>query len=142
MQNKVLNFGAEKPGIEVNIGTEKFFFATDDESLVLFDEKQSDVQKQVEALRKANEGKEEENSREQLENAKEIIRLPFEAYFGEGSFERFYKMVPSIIRAAQMFNEVENALADELEKISARRSQVSKQEQQALLAKKAKKAIK
>lgn len=98
------------PEIPIEIGKLNFSFSVSDENLLSFRGKSLEIQKTLSNL------PEVEDDEEAMAQAKDALRVGFDAILGAGSFEKIYEQTPSINYLVnylfQLISGITNVMAD------------------------------
>lgn len=114
--------------IPVEIGENKFEFDASDESIKRFYKATDEMQDKLEKM-KDFEGN--------VEEGREILKEAFNLVLGDGAFDKIYAEVPSIIVLQDVFLQLSEGIAEEIDALGA--TQTQKQKAEKYLAKKRKK---
>lgn len=96
--------------IPIELGDLTLKFDVSDGALLNLREKMTDVQ------RASNELDEDAEDEEVIEQVKGIIRDSYDELFGKGTFDKVYKISPSVFIVTQYFFEIGKGISEEMEK--------------------------
>lgn len=103
----------QKPEIPVEIGELKFTFKVTDEAVLNFRKESLRLKEELEKIQAAEE--DETN----VEKVRELLRQGFDAFLGEGAFEKIYEMSPSVMVISRYFVQLVLGISDEIERMGA-----------------------
>ena len=103
----------QKPEIPVEIGELKFTFKVTDEAVLNFRKESLRLKEELEKIQAAEE--DETN----VEKVRELLRQGFDAFLGEGAFEKIYEMSPSVMVVSRYFAQLVLGISDEIERMGA-----------------------
>jgi len=103
----------QKPEIPVEIGELKFIFKVTDEAVLNFRKESLRLKEELEKIQAAEE--DETN----VEKVRELLRQGFDAFLGEGAFEKIYEMSPSVMVVSRYFAQLVLGISDEIERMGA-----------------------
>ena len=103
----------QKPEIPVEIGDLKFTFKVTDEAVLNFRKESLRLKEELEKIQAAEE--DETN----VEKVRELLRQGFDAFLGEGAFEKIYEMSPSVMVISRYFAQLVLGISDEIERMGA-----------------------
>jgi len=103
----------QKPEIPVEIGELKFTFKVTDEAVLNFRKESLRLKEELEKIQAAEE--DETN----VEKVRELLRQGFDAFLGEGAFEKIYEMSPSVMVISRYFAQLVLGISDEIERMGA-----------------------
>lgn len=103
----------QKPEIPVEIGKLKFTFKVTDEAVLNFRKESLQLKEELEKIQAAEE--DEAN----IEKVRELLRQRFDAFLGEGAFEKIYEMSPSVMVVSRYFAQLVLGINDEIERMGA-----------------------
>lgn len=103
----------QKPEIPVEIGELKFTFKVTDEAVLNFRKESLRLKEELEKIQVAEE--DETN----VEKVRELLRQGFDAFLGEGAFEKIYEMSPSVMVISRYFTQLVLGISDEIERMGA-----------------------
>lgn len=103
----------QKPEIPVEIGELKFTFKVTDEAVLNFRKESLRLKEELEKIQAAEE--DETN----VEKVRELLRQGFDAFLGEGAFEKIYEMSPSVMVVSRYFTQLVLGISDEIERMGA-----------------------
>lgn len=97
----------EKPVIPIEIGELNFEFPVDDEAIKKFRDQIPKLKEELEKLAP-------ENNEEDQELVKEALSKGYDVILGEGSFDKIYKVTPSLVYCMHYYSQLAEGLEDEL----------------------------
>lgn len=101
--------------IPVNLGDLELKFYITDESVLKIKNGAESTQKELQELsNKAN--KNNVTDEEYIELSKETLRKGFALFFEEDTFDKIYKISPSVVICIQYFSQISEALLKEMDK--------------------------
>lgn len=103
----------QKPEIPVEIGELKFSFKVTDEAVLNFRKESLRLKEELEKIQAAEE--DETN----VEKVRELLRQGFDAFLGEGAFEKIYEMSPSVMVVSRYFTQLVLGISDAIERMGA-----------------------
>ena len=103
----------QKPEIPVEIGELKFTFKVTDEAVLNFRKESLRLKEELEKIQAAEE--DETN----VKKVRELLRQGFDAFLGEGAFEKIYEMSPSVMVISRYFAQLVLGISDEIERMGA-----------------------
>lgn len=103
----------QKVEIPVEIGGLKFAFKVTDEAVLNFRKESLRLKEELEKIQAAEE--DETN----VEKVRELLRQGFDAFLGEGAFEKIYEMSPSVMVVSRYFAQLVLGISDEIERMGA-----------------------
>lgn len=103
----------QKPEIPVEIGELKFTFKVTDEAVLNFRKESLRLKEELEKIQEAEE--DEMN----VEKVRELLRQGFDAFLGEGAFEKIYEMSPSVMIVSRYFAQLVLGISEEIERMGA-----------------------
>lgn len=103
----------QKPEIPVEIGELKFTFKVTDEAVLNFRKESLRLKEELEKIQAAEE--DETN----VEKVRELLRQGFDAFLGEGAFEKIYEMSPSVMVISRYFAQLVLGISEEIERMGA-----------------------
>ena len=103
----------QKPEIPVEIGKLKFTFKVTDEAVLNFRKESLRLKEELEKIQAAEE--DETN----VEKVRDLLRQGFDAFLGEGAFEKIYEMSPSVMVISRYFTQLVLGISDEIERMGA-----------------------
>ena len=103
----------QKPEIPVEIGKLKFTFKVTDEAVLNFRKESLRLKEELEKIQAAEE--DETN----VEKVRELLRQGFDAFLGEGAFEKIYEMSPSVMVVSRYFTQLVLGISDAIERMGA-----------------------
>ena len=103
----------QKPEIPVEIGELKFTFKVTDEAVLNFRKESLRLKEELEKIQEAEE--DEMN----VEKVRELLRQGFDAFLGEGAFEKIYEMSPSVVVVSRYFAQLVLGISEEIERMGA-----------------------
>lgn len=103
----------QKPEIPVEIGELKFTFKVTDEAVLNFRKESLRLKEELEKIQEAEE--DETN----VEKVRELLRQGFDAFLGEGAFEKIYEMSPSVVVVSRYFAQLVLGISEEIERMGA-----------------------
>jgi len=103
----------QKPEIPVEIGELKFTFKVTDEAVLNFRKESLRLKEELEKIQAAEE--DETN----VEKVRELLRQGFDAFLGEGAFEKIYEMSPSVMVVSRYFTQLVLGISDAIERMGA-----------------------
>lgn len=137
-----MNFNVEVDVIPVTINGETFNFDATEENFIRFFDFEKDVKERGKKLKKELE-KVEGNEfngpeyKKMFDLAVKDLAINYTFLFGEGSFDRLYKVVPSFWKLIDLFESICEGIAPEVEKIQKKRNkEMEKKEAKYLIDKK------
>lgn len=103
----------QKPEIPVEIGELKFTFKVTDEAVLNFRKESLRLREELEKIQAA------EDDEANIEKVRELLRQGFDAFLGEGAFEKIYERSPSIMIVSRYFTQLVLGISDEIERMGA-----------------------
>ena len=103
----------QKPEIPVEIGKLKFTFKVTDEAILNFRKESLRLKEELEKIQAA------EDDEANVEKVRELLRQGFDAFLGEGAFEKIYEMSPSVMVISRYFTQLVLGISDEIERMGA-----------------------
>ncbi len=103
----------QKPEIPVELGELKFTFKVTDEAVLNFRKESLRLKEELEKIQEAEE--DEMN----VEKVRELLRQGFDAFLGEGAFEKIYEMSPSVMIVSRYFAQLVLGISEEIERMGA-----------------------
>jgi len=103
----------QKPEIPVEIGKLKFTFKVTDEAVLNFRKESLRLKEELEKIQAA------EDDETNVEKVRELLRQGFDAFLGEGAFEKIYEMSPSVMVISRYFTQLVLGISDEIERMGA-----------------------
>ena len=103
----------QKPEIPVEIGKLKFTFKVTDEAVLNFRKESLRLKEELEKIQAA------EDDETNVEKVRELLRQGFDAFLGEGAFEKIYEMSPSVMVVSRYFAQLVLGISDEIERMGA-----------------------
>lgn len=110
----------EKTSIPIELGDLEFEFDVTDESIVKFRKDAENIQKELLDI-EVN-----EDDDKALEQTKDVLRRGYELMLGKGSFEKVYKLSPSVMICMRYLEQIVEGIRTELEKMGFSETQKEK----------------
>lgn len=150
-----LNFDLKKNGFPVSIAGVDFFFETSTEKLQEFflrqeefANKRTQVEKQATALVKSTDLDENDPNyvheiKKELDRTldftKQLAVIDYDSLFGDGAFDKIYAACPDIDQLAKVFDDIADAIADEIIRDTSERTDKYNAKKAEMLKKKSQK---
>lgn len=101
----------KQTSIPIVLGDIELSFDVSDDSVLTFRKEGAKIQKELENISISK------DDDEALRQARSVLERGFSLFFGEGSFDKVYKISPSVIICLEYFTQIHEALEIELNKL-------------------------
>lgn len=112
----IIKINTKKTGIPVEIGDLKFEFDLSDENIIKFQNADTELRKELDAL--------DEEKEDFVTDGKIVLEKAFDTFLGKGSFAKIYEQTPSILFLINYLSQLTNGLADEINSLNENESNV------------------
>lgn len=94
--------------IPIELGDQLIKFHITDDAFLKIQKGHEKMEKEIESI------EEPDDSQEKIEKMKEIMTKAFDFLFEKGSFEKVYSVTPSVVICVDYFNQMVDAVVEEL----------------------------
>src|SRR5690625_795051 len=106
--NMAIRINTEKPHIPVEFGDLTFKFDISDDSIKKYRENSLKIQKELENM------KIDENDDKAIDEIRKVLKKGYDLMLGEGTFDKVYKVVPSVVMLMGYFEQIATGIGEEL----------------------------